>query len=115
MKLRSNCLMMGIAASVALIASSAFAQPPGGGFGGGGGGFGGGFGGGRGGFGQTDAVQLLGQEPIQKELELSDDQKTKITALADSVREARQAMFQGGGGGGGDFTEIQKKMTEMTE
>jgi len=95
---------MGIAAAVALIASNVFAQPGGGG----------GFGGGRG--GAVDPTTLLGQEPIQKELELSADQKEKVTALADSVREARQAMFQGGGGaGGGDFQEMQKKMTEMTE
>ena len=104
MRIGLNRFAMMVAALVAFAASSAFAQPGGGGFG-------------RGGFGggTPDPTTYLGQEPVQKELELSGEQKTKVTELADSARQARRELFQNAQGGGGDFQEMQKKMTEMAE
>jgi Spy/CpxP family protein refolding chaperone len=100
MKLNSNCFALSIAALVALTASSAFAQG-GGGKGFGGRGFGGGF--------AADPTMLLGQDPVQKELELSDAQKTQLTQLADDARQARRDLFQNGGAQEDNI----KKMTEM--
>lgn len=51
---------------------------------------------GRGGGG---AVQLLQREDVQGELKLTDDQKSKISALQDKQREKMREMFTGGGGG----------------
>jgi Spy/CpxP family protein refolding chaperone len=98
MKMNLKCLMLTVAALVALVAANAFAQ-------GGGKGFGrGGFGGGA-----VDPTMLLGQEPVQKELELSSEQKTQLTALSDEARQARRDLFQGGAAP----EDMQKKMTEM--
>lgn len=80
-------------ALVVLAASPAFAQGPGGGRGGPGGGRGG-FGGG---FGGGSPYSLLGNDAVQEELGLSDDQKTKSAALLQEMREARRSQFQGGG------------------
>jgi Spy/CpxP family protein refolding chaperone len=100
---------------VAGICSSALAQQPGGGrFGQGGGGFGG-FG------GAATSASLLGNEGVQKELELVDDQLTKIKAIQDKSREGLRELFQGAGGGNNNLSdeertarreEMQKKMQE---
>jgi hypothetical protein len=67
---------------------------------------------GRGGFG-TNPLMLLQTEPVQKELELSEDQKSSLTKLADENR---------GGGGGGQMSQeerqqrreaMQKKVNEV--
>src|SRR4051812_21959354 len=78
-----------LALSIALVmtlALPAFAQRQGGG------------GRGFGGFGGQNAVSLLNNEAIQKELAISEDQKAKITTLAQEMREKMQANapdFQG--------------------
>jgi Spy/CpxP family protein refolding chaperone len=103
---------------VAGICSSALAQQPGGGRFGQGGPGGGGFGG----FGGAATyASLLGNEGVQKELELVDDQLTKIKAIQDKSREGLRELFQGGAGGGNNLSdeertarreELQKKMAE---
>jgi hypothetical protein len=95
MKSRSICLMLAVVAVAALSVSNAIAQP------GGGRGFGG--------FGAPDPATLLGQESVQKELELSADQKTQVTKFSEEAREARRGMFQPGG----DPQEMQKKLADM--
>jgi hypothetical protein len=100
MKARSICMMLTLAAGVALSVSTAFAQPGGGGFG---------FGRG-GGFGQADPATLLGQESVQKDLELSGDQKTQVTKLAEDTRNARRELRQSGA----TPEEMGKKTQEMT-
>jgi Spy/CpxP family protein refolding chaperone len=69
-------------------------------------------GGGRrgGGFGRgVTPFRLLQLEQIQKEIELTDDQKTSVTKLADEYRPG------GGGGGGGNMSreDIQKRRDEL--
>jgi Spy/CpxP family protein refolding chaperone len=86
--------------------SIAMAQP-GGGQGRGPGGFGGGPFGGGGGFG-SDPTMLLSLEPVQKELELSEEQKADLTKLSEEGR----SFFS-------DFRnlsreEITKKLEERT-
>jgi hypothetical protein len=72
------------------LALPAFAQRPGGQ----GGRFGGGFG------GTQSAGMLLGNEALQKELAITDDQKSKITTLSTELREKMQA-------GAPDFASIR--------
>ncbi len=90
-------------AAVLLMASVAFAQPGqgrrggAGGFGRGGAGFGGGFGGGG-------PLALLRMEEVQKELELTDEQKSEIQKLAESQRGQR--------GQGGDRQNFQNLSQE---
>jgi hypothetical protein len=75
--------MVALVATVAL-ASTACAQR--------GGGNRGGFGfGGRGGAGAA----MLRMPEVQTELKLSDEQKTKVTTLADKIQEERRGQFQG--------------------
>lgn len=62
--------------------------------------------GGRGGFGMFGRggyhqVELATVPDVQKELALTDEQKTKVADLNDDFREERRALFGGGGGGGG--------------
>src|SRR5688572_15256435 len=56
--------------------------------------------GGRGMF-QVTKLQLLSAEPVQKELELLDDQKSKIEAIAEEQRGQR-------GGGGQDLSDEER-------
>lgn len=91
----------------ALMASSAFAQPGGaGGRGGRGGGFGMG--------GRPSAVTLVGNEAVQKELSLTDDQIAKVKTLGE---EARAELRPSGDGFAGlrDLPESERraKMTEL--
>lgn len=94
----------------AVMASSAFAQPGGaGGRGGRGGGFGGGGMGGR-----QSTVSLAGNEAVQKELGLTDDQIAKVKTLGE---EARAELRPSGDGFAGlrDLPESERraKMTEL--
>lgn len=89
--LRVSALAIAALAVLAMCADSAFAQPGRGGRGGRGGGFGGGFGG-AGGGGTTG---LLQDESVRKELDLVDEQITKLTDLATRLREDIQAQLQG--------------------
>lgn len=67
-------------------------------------------GGGRG-FGRGMAkVMLVGQESVQKELALTDEQKTKL----EDIR-AEMPQFGGGGGGGGNFAETIAKLDKDVE
>ena len=52
--------------------------------------------GGRGGGRMMTRMALLGMEPVQTELDLSDEQKEEITEILAEIRPAR-----GGGAGGG--------------
>lgn len=92
MRMRAWTAVLVFGLGVALIAGTALAQPPGGRGGqrGPGGFFGGGPGGGMG-------VQfLLRSEKIQKELELTDDQKAELQKIAEQAREKMREAFQSG-------------------
>jgi len=90
--LRVTVLAIAALAVIAICAESAFAQQPGGRGGRGGrGGFGGGFGGPGGG----GASQLLQDESVRKELDLVDEQVSKLTDIATKLREDVQAVYQG--------------------
>ena len=91
-----RCSMFAVAALavIALCASPAFAQQPGGRGGRGGrGGFGGGFGGG--GFGGGGVTALLQDEAVRTELDLVDEQISKLTEISSKLREDLQAANQG--------------------
>jgi Spy/CpxP family protein refolding chaperone len=60
--------------------------------------------------------QLLGRHDVQKELNLSDDQKTKIEAIRQKQREDMQAFRQANApadGGQPDFTKLRAEMEKM--
>ena len=83
---------------------------------GGGGGARGGFQGRRG--GGASELSLSMRADVQKELAVTDDQKTKLQALQDSMRQNRGGGAGGGGGaaGGGtppDPAEMRKRMAQM--
>lgn len=112
-------------AVTALVVSTAlvFAQGGGGGGrGGGGGGFGGGqgrggFGGGQmGGFG-AGVHNLANRADVQRDINATDDQKTKIAALNETMREEMRGAFSGFAGGGErpDMNAIRASMEKMNE
>jgi Spy/CpxP family protein refolding chaperone len=84
--MRTSISLLKISVAVAVLSTAAYAlaQDQGGGRRGGFGGRGGGFG--------NNPLMLLQAEPVQKELELSDDQKTSISKLGEDARQA----FSGG-------------------
>src|SRR5262245_13689662 len=86
-----RCSMFTVAALtvIALCADSAIAQQPGRGGRGGRGGFGGGFGGGGG------VTQLLQDESVRTELDLVDEQVSKLTEISGKLRDDIQAATQG--------------------
>jgi len=97
-----------------LVAAIADAQQPGRRPGGpGGGGFGFGFGG----PGQTQgALDLIGREPVQKDLGLKEDQVAKVNEMNDAIRDERRSAF--GQTNFGDFQNLsqeerQKRFQEM--
>jgi delta 1-pyrroline-5-carboxylate dehydrogenase len=96
------------------ILCSAVQAQPGGGFGGGGM-FGGGgpFGGGQAASVSSSYGRLLSSATVQKELELVDDQKTKITEANTKMRTAMREAFQGMQDGGPE--EMQKKMQALQD
>lgn len=92
-----------VAVSVLVVSTAmVFAQGGGGGGGRGGGqgrgGFGGQFGG-RGGFG-GGVHQLANRADVQRDINATEDQKTKIAALNETMREEMRSIFGGFGGGG---------------
>jgi hypothetical protein len=70
---------------------------------------------GPGGFGggmfAIDAVTLLAAAPVQKELDLSEDQKTSVAKLATDSQQARRDLFQSGAAP----EEMQTKMADLTK
>jgi Spy/CpxP family protein refolding chaperone len=97
------------------VAGLASAQNPGGGRGGRGGAGGGqgrGFGGGMGG-GVTIAM-LLGNEGVQKELKLTDEQKSKVKEFSDAQR-AKMAELRPQGGEQPDVEKIRAAMKTASE
>ncbi len=93
--LRSSMFAIAALAVIALCVGPALGQQPGGRGGRGGrGGFGGGFGGG--GFGGGGGVTaLLQDEAVRTELDLVDEQVTKLQEIGTKIREDVQASFQG--------------------
>jgi hypothetical protein len=91
--IRVSLFLIAALAVIAVCADSALAQPGGRGGRGGRGGFGGGFGGPGGGGGGV--AQLLQDESVRKELDLVDEQVSKLTDIAAKLREDVQASFQG--------------------
>jgi len=77
---------------------------------------GGGFGQGRrGGFGmQGDPLQLTGREDVQKDLALTDDQKTKLTELRDKVQAKMGEAFQAARDAAGDDRDAMRKAMQAT-
>ena len=114
--IRSGIMLCAVAALL-VVSSVAFAQ---GGRGPGGPGGFGGFGGG----GNDGGLGLLRDENVQKDLELVDEQKTKLQALADKLREDSRAAFQGFDFGSlrdlseeertAKFAPIREKMQKVT-
>jgi Spy/CpxP family protein refolding chaperone len=100
MKISTNCLKTAVAMVVAATATAALAQGPGGGRGG----FGGG---GR----FNDPTFLLGAEQVQKELELSDEQKTSVQKLVDDNRQAMMDLRNSGA----SFQDVGDKMQERAK
>src|SRR5262249_31443125 len=98
-----NCLKLAAAAAMVLSVSAALAQPQGRGFG---------RGFGAGGFG-ADVSFLVMAEPVQKELELTNDQKTKVQDLSQKLRDEGMDFFQSLQGLSQE--EMQKKMQERTQ
>ncbi len=96
MSIRITSLKLAVAAMVAVTVSTVVAQGPGGGRGmGGGGRF-------------NDPTFLLGTEQVQKELELSDEQKTSVQKLVDDNRQAFMDLQKSGA----SFQDIGAKMRE---
>ena len=119
-----NKLVRRIFVLVALMSCVALVSAQGGGAGAGGGQGrrgGGGFGQGRRGGGNSE-MGLTSRADVQKELAITDEQKTKLTELRDKQRQAfgnRGGGNGGGGNGGGgngggtfDPAEMQKRMEE---
>jgi Spy/CpxP family protein refolding chaperone len=100
MKISTNCLKAAVAMVVAATATAALAQGPGGGRGG----FGGG---GR----FNDPTFLLGAEQVQKELDLSDEQKSSVQKLVDDNRQAMMDLRNSGA----SFQDIGDKMQERAK
>ncbi len=103
MKSGMNGLKLAVAICVVAATATAMAQGQGRG-----GGFGGGFGG-RGGFG-NDPTLLLGMEPVQKELTLSDDQIKQVQKLADDSQQAQRFIPIGAAP-----EEMQTKMQDLAK
>lgn len=57
---------------------------------------------------------IVNRDDVQKDLKLSNDQKSKLRALQESMREEMQSMFQNGGGGG-DRQAMMDQMRKMQE
>lgn len=110
-------LAAGLAVAVSSVAAPAMAQRPEGGRGGFRGGFGGGFGGGGG--PRLTVFSALRAEPVQKELAITEEQKTKLMALGDEVQTAMRELGGGfgrpGEGERPSLEEMQKRMAETRE
>jgi len=109
------CVAAGVAVVMGSMIAPAMAQRPEGGQGRGGrGGFGGGMFGGGG--PQITVFSAVQAEAVQKELAVTEEQKTKLTALSEEVRNAmRELRPMGGGRGEGERPsreEMEKTMAE---
>ncbi|QDT56952.1 hypothetical protein Pan44_50150 [Caulifigura coniformis] len=107
-------LAAGVAVAMGAMFAPAMAQRP---EGQGRGGFRGGFGGGMfgGGGAQITVFSAVQSEPVQKELAITEDQKSKLTALGDEVRTAMRELRPMGGRGEGERPsreEMEKMMAE---
>src|SRR5262245_6784377 len=100
MRTGSWVLRLAMVAVVGASVTTALAQPQGQGRRGGGG---------RGGFGNNPLL-LLRNETVQKHLELSDDQKSQVTKLAEEQQGQGGGRRGGGGGGGADFAQRQEEL-----
>lgn len=112
MRMRAWTGLLTFGLAVALVAGAAMAQPPGGQRGPGGRmgfGMGPGMGGG--------VLGLLRVEKVQKELELTDDQKAELEKVAEQARERMRSAFQGGGQGGGPerFRQLQEETNKAVQ
>jgi hypothetical protein len=66
------------------------------------------------GFGGGSPAMLLNRTDVQKDLKLTDDQKTKLAAARQDMQDKMRAAFQNGGGGGQpDQAAMQARMAEM--
>lgn len=70
---------------------------------------------GRGGFGRrfgrtTHQIELAGLPEVQAELNLTDEQKTKVADLSDEFNEERRGQGFGGGGGGAEGRAERAKL-----
>jgi len=111
MRMRAWTAVLVFGLGVALIAGTALAQPPGGRGGQRGprGPFGFGPGGGMG-------VQfLLRSEKIQKELELTDDQKAELQKIAEQAREKMREAFQSGQRDPQRFRQLQEETNKAIQ
>lgn len=98
-------LLAVVVIAIVAVSASAFAQP-----GRGRGGFGGPGGGGFGGPGGGNGLDLLGDENVRKELDLVDDQVTKLREVGEKMREDMRGAFEGV-----DFREFRDLSEEERE
>jgi len=96
---RMGVILGGVVLALAAVSVPAYAQGPqrgnrGGGPGGGPGGGRGGFTGGFGGRGGGSLVDLAGREPVQKEIQVTEEQKPQIQNLAQETRSRRDRTMQ---------------------
>lgn len=68
-----------------------------------------------GGFGDSSGVMLLQRADVQKDLGVTDEQKSKLDAMRQQMMDDMRSRFQGGGGGGFDRDAMQKAMKEMQD
>jgi hypothetical protein len=64
---------------------------------------------------QVMGVAAFTEEDVQKELKLTDEQKTKFKALAEDYAKDQRELMQGARGAGGNFQEIAQKRQAMTK
>jgi Spy/CpxP family protein refolding chaperone len=67
-----------------------------------------------GGPGDSSGTMLLQRSDVQKDLGLTDEQKTKLDAMRQKMMDDMRAQFQNGGGGG-DREAMQKAVKEMMD
>src|SRR5262245_18667931 len=89
--MRTGLTVLKLAAAVAVVASVSDAMAQGGQGRGRGRGFGGG----------VSALVLIQNETVQKDLEVTDDQKTKLTTVVDELQQAARGQGRGAGAGAG--------------
>ncbi|MBV6458124.1 MAG: hypothetical protein HONBIEJF_01247 [Fimbriimonadaceae bacterium] len=106
-----NTLKALVVSAVLVLGAVAFAQDQGGGRGGRGGGFGMRGMQGRGG----TPLALVNRTDVQADLNLTADQKSKLTALREKQQEEMRANMENMRGGGGDREEMMKQFREMQE
>lgn len=109
--MRKTILKFTVAAILVAATAMTFAQ------GGGGGGGRGGFGQGRMGMGGMDrsGLSLLGRADVQKDLNITADQKAKIEKLQEAQRDKMQAMMEEMRNGGGFDREAMQKAMEKNQ